>query len=197
MSVNEEDFPGCCTALVLTDFGNSHTSEYGFHDYGYQRIRDEVIEQVEDAKRDMGIITAILTSEQTKARAVLKELGFIGTGDAEKGRHHEVTIELYYLHCKDWKAPEKAVEPPRPRDAQGRFLPAQQQAVNPFVAQPEVKWKAQPYQGSAQYVSTFRPVTGLVKFSHDIHELFTEESKARLTQLRLDNNLRGLFWVRA
>lgn len=208
MAVNQDDFPGCCTAIVLTDFGNSHTSEYGFHAYSYQRIRGYVIDQVEEARDEgTGIITAILTSEQTEAKEVLKELGFIGTGEAKKGRHAEVTIELYYLHCKDWNVPEKAVEPPRPRDANGRFLPAQQQAVNPFVAQPmvepfepeivvpEVLWKAKITDEARYFVGVVHRDDSVGVRAYT--KLFTTAEKNRLNNSRFNKGFIVLHWFRA
>jgi hypothetical protein len=143
MAVQKHDFEGCCTADILTSFGESHTSEYGYNAVQYDKLWREVVGKVNNCTRH-GIVTAILTSEQTTAAKVLKDLGFIGTGPASKDRHPEVTIELFYLHVQGWKEPAKPEEhaviaekqaQERPRDAQGRFIAEPAPAVNPFQVQ--------------------------------------------------------------
>lgn len=195
MSVEQHDFEGCCTACILTDFGQSRTSEYGYSDIGHKRLRREVITQVLDAKEEgNGIVTAIITSQQTRAADVLKELGFVGTGAAQKTRHSEVTIELYYLHCKDWKAPEEPVgaQVERPRDANGRFLPAQQEAVNPFVR--PVQWKAVSDLDNTRFVDSFNQNNGYVAYGPE-PILFDSLEKRTIDNIRQAKNRRALTWV--
>lgn len=202
MSVEFHDFEGCCTAVILTDFGQSKTSEYGYSDIGHKRLRKETIEQVQYAQEEgNGIVTAIITSQQTRAADVLKELGFIGTGAAQKTRHSEVTIELYYLHCKDWKAPEEPVEAPRPRDANGRFLPAQQEAVNPFVApvvEPNRAWIARhPQWDDGLYVKALTEHTAALtgKGLRNQAIVFSTRDKETVNAKRAAANYSPLEWV--
>jgi hypothetical protein len=104
--MNVEEFEGCCTARIFTDLGGSRTSQYGYHEASYDRLRKEVVRGIKRGHEDgAGIITAIVTNEQVTGAKVLKDLGFTGTGMASKTSHRNVQIELYYLHCKDWAEP--------------------------------------------------------------------------------------------
>ena len=127
MSVMSRQFEGCCTATILVDFGESHTSEYGYKKVTYNEIWEGVVGQIERS-RSMGIITAILTNQQETGHKVLKGLGFSCSEESSKRNHSNTKITLYYLtNIKDYVVPEapqelvKAKSKPL-RGPDGRFV---------------------------------------------------------------------------
>lgn len=130
MGVNVEDFPGCCSASVLTNFGQSTTSEYGYqHKVEYNKMYREVVQAIKSEK-SQGVIVAITTDEQTIGIKVLTDLGFTPTAPLKKIRHAERTIQLWHLPVYGWKVPGAVPKLLPKRDANGRFA---KKTVNVFV----------------------------------------------------------------
>lgn len=105
--MNVKSFPGCCTTKVLVQFGQERAAEFR------QEIpKDNTPENLErtllSCKRmGYGMVTAILTQNQTHGIALLEEAGFKNTGWVSKAIHPETKIALFYLSLEDWK-PKKA-----------------------------------------------------------------------------------------
>jgi hypothetical protein len=100
MKVSE--YPGCCTAVVLSGFGNSQTGMRG-HDVPAGGHSPEEFERLVKYKldyclRDMGkaIVTCTLTDEQDKEAKVLKKLGFKHSRWISKRAHKETRLRLYW-----------------------------------------------------------------------------------------------------
>lgn len=101
--MNVRDFPGCCTAKVLTQFGQERAAEFrtGIPEDNTPENLQRILE---GSKRGgMGMITAILTQNQTHGIELLEGAGFKNTGWVSKAAHPETKIALFYLSLEDWK----------------------------------------------------------------------------------------------
>ena len=105
-------FPGCCTARVLTGFGQSDTgawdhrpvkpyTEHSFFEIAKEHLRDA-------GRAQAAIVTATTTEEQTTAIAVLPKLGFICVAkDVKKNQHAEHTLSMWvYEVTKEDRMPK-------------------------------------------------------------------------------------------
>lgn len=96
-------FPGCCTTKILVEFGQERAAEFR------EAIpKDNTPENLErtllSCKRmGNGMVTAILTQNQTHGIALLEGAGFKNTGWMSKDAHPENEIALFYLSLGDWK----------------------------------------------------------------------------------------------
>lgn len=100
MKVSE--YPGCCTAVVLSGFGNSQTGERGL-EVPADGHSPEEFERLVKQKLDyylgtMGkaVVTCTLTDEQDKEAKVLKKLGFKHSRWISKRAHRETRLRLYW-----------------------------------------------------------------------------------------------------
>lgn len=94
-------FPGCCTAKIIVDFGQSRASEYGSETPTYESLRMQVKDRIEFVKRvypGVPLITAITNSEQKIGNKVLRKLGFKGTKWLSKTQHPETKIKMWYYY---------------------------------------------------------------------------------------------------
>ena len=92
------DFPACCTASIMKDFGESQFAEDGDDLYPEAKI-EKFIKDTIAVKRAYGdaMITVITNSEQKRANSVLRKLGFNHSKWAAKSTHPETKIRLWYL----------------------------------------------------------------------------------------------------
>ena len=93
-------FPGCCTARVLTGFGQSDTgawehrpvkpyTEHSFFEIAKEHLRDA-------GRARAAIVTATTTQEQTTAIAVLPKLGFVCVAkDVKKEAHRGNSLSMW------------------------------------------------------------------------------------------------------
>lgn len=96
-------FPGCCTAGTLVQFGQETAAEFGVK-VPKDNTPENLQERLALSKRmGMGIITAILTQNQTNGIALLKGAGFKSTGWVSKDGHPQTKIALFYLSLEDWE----------------------------------------------------------------------------------------------
>ena len=95
------DFPNCCTAYIIHDFGNTRQA---FKDNTKYTIK-ETIANIEQAIIDMpnikadycGLIIAITNSEQIVVHKALQKIGFKRVKqDFKKHRHRETTLQLWF-----------------------------------------------------------------------------------------------------
>lgn len=101
--MNVEEFPGCCTARVLTHFG-----EEGEAEYSMRVPRDNTPSRLQDTLKNLkregkGIVTAILTQNQGHGVALLEGAGFKSMGWVSKKAHPNNKIALFYLSLEDWE----------------------------------------------------------------------------------------------
>ena len=97
------DFPGCCTAKVILDFGQTKTAEYGDDKYTEEEIEQYIIKQekVFEMYKNIALLVAITNNEQTVAATVLKRLGFRCTRSAGKKQHPDTKIRLWFKSLND------------------------------------------------------------------------------------------------
>lgn len=102
MPIRISDFPNCCSASVMHAFGGSRTAMYGREDRPDEtKLAAEVAEKMK-AQQTMGfgIITAMLTTEQTVAAKVLEGLGWKMVTESHKNKHSETKLQLWAFACK-------------------------------------------------------------------------------------------------
>ena len=102
MTVKSRSFPYCCTAKVICNFGETHTSEGGSYHAEYERIKSEVERLMRNHLTGRfspdAILTAITNNEQKVANKVLRELGWKSTKFVSKQAHPETKIKLWYYY---------------------------------------------------------------------------------------------------
>lgn len=129
---NLVDFPGCCTAKILTGFGETEYGEYRFRPEGNKLKDGELTEylnkQVPWLKRSgqYALVFATTNSHQKTAIKELEAFGFQRTPEVAKEAHHDANLIGWYYVVGEVVKP--AVEVVKPladylpaRDAYGRF----------------------------------------------------------------------------
>lgn len=103
MTVKAVSYPGCCTAKILLGFGQERNAGY---DARVERIDSvEIIkEQVDKLVRGYmigshhGVVSACLTSRQTRGIQALTELGFHVSPAFKKTGHRESDLHTFYIN---------------------------------------------------------------------------------------------------
>jgi hypothetical protein len=101
--ITARDFPYCCTARIICDFGESTISEGDHNKPNENTMLNAVILKILYGISTQAVFTAITNSEQKVAIRVLKALKFKSTRWMAKGQHPETHIKL-------WWFPVEAVE---------------------------------------------------------------------------------------
>jgi hypothetical protein len=97
-------FPGCCTAKILTGFGQTETAEYAF--------RPENPEpSVEELKKEFGsrlnaytggaMFVVITNDEQVNANKALQECGFHSSYWMSKNNHPDTKVKLWWFPLEE------------------------------------------------------------------------------------------------
>jgi hypothetical protein len=92
------DFPNCCTAKIVYDFGETAVSGM----YKGARTKKEVRKYLKEEllwSRGVACVVVITNSSQKNTNAVLRELGFCHSPWMEKKPHSNTKIRLW------WKPP--------------------------------------------------------------------------------------------
>jgi hypothetical protein len=101
MSIDVENFPCCCTARVLVDFGESEVSEGGAFRVSKNDMKEEIQREINYYKKQgIAFLSATTNNEQKTANKVLKELGFKCTKWMSKNIHPETKVRLWWLPLK-------------------------------------------------------------------------------------------------
>jgi hypothetical protein len=91
------EFPHCCTAKLIVDFGESDVAEGGDREVTYGEVRNYVQGQVQSFyNRQLAMIVATTNSQQTVANKVLEDLGFKHTKWMSKRQHPETRVRLWW-----------------------------------------------------------------------------------------------------
>lgn len=96
------DFPGCCTAKILTGFGQSDTAEYAYRparDITFEQMYAECESMIEVQKRGgrVALIFATTNSDQKMGEQVLEKLGFQRTLEVSKTQHSDKTVTGWWV----------------------------------------------------------------------------------------------------
>lgn len=129
------DFEGCCSAKILTGFGQEETAEWDYRP-GREKLGIAAMELELRAKigqaayNGNAFVCLTYTQNQTKIASLMGKYGFIRSKAMEKAKHRENVLTLAYLPLFDYEMPphgDDLVVNARPRDAMGRFVKS-----NPF-----------------------------------------------------------------
>ena len=88
-----EDFPCCCTAKVLKNFGETHVTEGQFVKEEEKALEERIVKYT-NRYSSLAVLTTITNSEQKTANKVLKKLGFKSTKWLKKVQHKETKINI-------------------------------------------------------------------------------------------------------
>lgn len=96
------DFPGCCTAKILTGFGQTATAEGRYRPIvpiTKQVISDWLHNQLTLLTRygNIALVFATTNSDQVAAAEALTEIGFIKTNEVEKNQHADKKLIGWYM----------------------------------------------------------------------------------------------------
>ena len=96
--MNTVNFPACCTAIIINNFGESAVAEGGNKKYTEEQI-EKYIKETVDLHRQFGKALAVVTtnSEQTVANKVLRKLKFKHSKWVSKKQHAETKVRIWYL----------------------------------------------------------------------------------------------------
>ncbi len=105
------EIPGCCTAKVIIDLGESKDSEFGFTTYTEAQIKEYVHKQLSSYYfKDKAMFTVFITKEQKRATKVLKEMGFQHS-KWMKSKEHNWPIRVYFISIQEYLSRKGAVYP--------------------------------------------------------------------------------------
>lgn len=91
-----DDFPGCCTAKVFSNFG--------VEDWGSPPSKEVMLKYLKQSKIDgNAIITVTLIQTQKKVYKLLKDVGFKFTRPVSKSHHHENKLRLGWFLLEELK----------------------------------------------------------------------------------------------
>lgn len=86
--------PGCCSSVILLDFGHSTTSQFGRRTPTKEMLADE-ISRIMAMYPSHGFLQATTTTEQQLPNEVLKELGWKQHLESKKRKHSENRLCLW------------------------------------------------------------------------------------------------------
>ena len=90
-------FPHCCTAKVITDFGESNIAEGGNRSVTYEEIKTYIETQLKSYyTQHLAMFVIITNSEQVTANKVLLDMKFGHSPWMEKGQHPETKVRLWW-----------------------------------------------------------------------------------------------------
>lgn len=103
MSLRTGDYPNCCTSKVLYAFGGSNAAMYGRENtQTKEQMAAEVKEKMLFSQRQgYGILSAMLTTEQTQAAEVLAGLGWKKAIESNKKNHSDTRLQLWCWACME------------------------------------------------------------------------------------------------
>lgn len=101
------DFEGCCTAKIVTGFGQTKTAEYEYRptDNPYHEVGELPVGEIEGQLRYLerihrangdAVLTAITNNEQVNANKALSNRGWKFSGWMKKTQHPETQVCLWY-----------------------------------------------------------------------------------------------------
>ncbi|QDP53364.1 MAG: hypothetical protein Unbinned6805contig1000_26 [Prokaryotic dsDNA virus sp.] len=93
-------FEGCCTARIVTGFGQTDTGEWDYRP-GVDLTLEDILSQLKtlefySMRSGKGILTCITNNEQKTANMALKKAGWKHSRWCEKGSHPETKIRLWF-----------------------------------------------------------------------------------------------------
>lgn len=102
MALTSRDFPGCCTAKLLLDFGDSADSE--FSDCKFDEDHAEAhLKWALSSYSYCGMLVAMTTTQQVPANEWLKAKGFECTPPCKKEQHHYTDLILWWYPIKGYR----------------------------------------------------------------------------------------------
>jgi hypothetical protein len=96
--IETRDFPYCCTAKILVNFGESCISEGDNFQVDADIVKAELKNQIYLEKiSGKALVVATTNTQQKTANRVLKELGFSHSEWLQKEQHKNTKVRLWYL----------------------------------------------------------------------------------------------------
>ena len=105
------DFPHCCTAKIVADFGESVFAEGGAKDYTLKEVESflkAAIKDIYNSKR--AAIVATTNSDQKIANKALRNLGFSHSNWMSKEQHSKTKIRIWWISIPKAKKKLKELE---------------------------------------------------------------------------------------
>ena len=101
------EFPYCCTAKVLVDFGETATSEGGSWLASEENMRIVIKEELQSLwSEGHALVAATTNNKQKTANKVLRSLGFKRTIWMRKKLHPETLVALWHLNMEKYTSLE-------------------------------------------------------------------------------------------
>jgi hypothetical protein len=98
--MNVEEFTGCCTAKILTGFGQTQTADWDFKPDGVlsvEVIKARLGKVLNEIMVYDGVATVITNDQQANANQALEECGFLSSDWMSKKQHPETRIKLWWF----------------------------------------------------------------------------------------------------
>ena len=96
--MRSNQYPGCCTAKCIFDFGGTKTAEFRTGRVTKKSIETYLRTKIKECKGTV-CLTAFTNDDQVEANAALRKLGFKCTRWMSKKQHAKTKIRLW------WKEP--------------------------------------------------------------------------------------------
>lgn len=100
-----KNYPNCCTAKVLTGFGQTLTADHAIRPQGNELPIDSIKSEIEADLKSIrlngyAVLTCITNDQQVNGNQALEEMGFKSSGWMSKDAHPETKIKLWW-HAVD------------------------------------------------------------------------------------------------
>jgi len=102
--MRDAGFPLCCTAKVITDFGETDTSGGRNAKVSKDALKKELSALVKEkawAWRSYAVAIVILNSDQKEAASLLRELQFSRSEAFSKKQHADTSIKIWWIGMED------------------------------------------------------------------------------------------------
>lgn len=103
-----EEIINCCTAKEFTSFPEDVSAANPYWVSDKLPTKKEIIENIKKCKQNgNAIVVVYLTDTQSKAKALLKSVGFISTRAISKTHHPETKLYMLHLKLDTWNPPKR------------------------------------------------------------------------------------------
>lgn len=104
MNVETLDFPHCCTAMLLVNFGESFAAEGGPYRTDKKKMCTQIVRALINQHDEGGAVAVAMTnSEQATANELLAALGFRSSRWMGKKEHYDTTVKLWWFPIRRLK----------------------------------------------------------------------------------------------
>ena len=97
------EFPHCCTAKIMVDFGESFAAEGGYYKLSLEEMEVAIRAELVLLSSNIGMVTVTTNDAQKTANTTLLKLGFEHSPWIYKNAHINTRIRLWWLDMGNYR----------------------------------------------------------------------------------------------